>query len=108
MKYSRSLAGLLLAGLVGACTTTHGTTPVPQPVAGSVSVYCGTLIDGFEDAPRHDVTVAIRTGHIETITDGRLAPGYLSDLIAVDGDPLIDISLLQHVDHVIKGGQVLR
>ena len=39
---------------------------------------------------------------------GRLAPGYLGDLIAVDGDPLIDISLLQHVDHVIKGGQVLR
>ena len=72
MKYSRTLAGLLLAGLVGACTATHGTAPVPQPVAGSVNVYCGTLIDGVEDSPRHNVTVAIRTGHIETITDGRV------------------------------------
>ena len=35
---------------------------------------------------------------------GRLTPGLFGDLIAVKGDPLKDISLLQHVTVVIKGG----
>ena len=39
---------------------------------------------------------------------GRLAPGYFGDLIAVDGDPLADITRLQHVDTVIKGGRLYK
>ena len=35
---------------------------------------------------------------------GRIAPGYLADLIAVSGDPLADITVLEHVEAVIKGG----
>jgi imidazolonepropionase-like amidohydrolase len=35
---------------------------------------------------------------------GRLAPGLFADLIAVRGDPLKDITRLQHVSVVIKGG----
>jgi imidazolonepropionase-like amidohydrolase len=35
---------------------------------------------------------------------GRLAPGFFGDLVAVRGDPLRDISLLQQVEVVIKGG----
>ena len=35
---------------------------------------------------------------------GTLAPGRYADVIAVRGDVLHDIDLLQHVDIVIKGG----
>jgi imidazolonepropionase-like amidohydrolase len=37
---------------------------------------------------------------------GALAPGRYGDLIAVRGDPLKDITILEHVDVVIKGGLV--
>jgi len=35
---------------------------------------------------------------------GRLAPGYYADMIAVDGDPLTDVSQLERVRWVMKGG----
>ncbi len=35
---------------------------------------------------------------------GRLAPGYYADMIAVDGDPLADVSQLERVRWVMKGG----
>ena len=39
---------------------------------------------------------------------GEIAPGHFADIIAVDGDPLVDIRELESVDGVIKGGvQVL-
>jgi len=37
---------------------------------------------------------------------GRVAPGYYADLIAVDGDPLADVSTLEHVRWVMQGGAV--
>jgi imidazolonepropionase-like amidohydrolase len=37
---------------------------------------------------------------------GRIAPGYLADLVAVQGDPLADISALRKVALVIKEGRV--
>ena len=39
---------------------------------------------------------------------GVLAPGMEADLIAVDGDPLTDITALQRVVFVMKGGEVYR
>ncbi len=39
---------------------------------------------------------------------GTLKPGYLADIIAVPGNPLDDISALQHVDFVMKGGAVYK
>jgi imidazolonepropionase-like amidohydrolase len=39
---------------------------------------------------------------------GALKPGYLADIIAVPGDPLTDISVLQKVTFVMKGGTVYR
>ena len=39
---------------------------------------------------------------------GQLRPGFLADIIAVSGDPLKDISLLEHVTFVMKGGVVVR
>jgi imidazolonepropionase-like amidohydrolase len=39
---------------------------------------------------------------------GHLAPGMLADLVAVPGDPLQDITTLQHVMFVMKDGVVFR
>jgi imidazolonepropionase-like amidohydrolase len=39
---------------------------------------------------------------------GRVAPGLLADLIAVQGDPSVDIHALRAVQLVMKGGEVVR
>jgi imidazolonepropionase-like amidohydrolase len=39
---------------------------------------------------------------------GALQPGFWADLIAVEGNPLEDVSTLEHVKFVMKGGQVVR
>jgi imidazolonepropionase-like amidohydrolase len=39
---------------------------------------------------------------------GALKPGYLADIVAVPGNPLTDISVLQKVAFVMKGGVVYR
>jgi imidazolonepropionase-like amidohydrolase len=39
---------------------------------------------------------------------GAIKPGYYADLIAVGGDPLADVSTLEHVGFVMKGGRVVR
>ena len=39
---------------------------------------------------------------------GRLAPGHYGDLIAVRGNPLEDIRLLENVDVVVTGGLLFK
>jgi imidazolonepropionase-like amidohydrolase len=39
---------------------------------------------------------------------GAIAPGRYGDLIAVAGDPLADVSILQSVPFVMKGGDVVK
>ena len=39
---------------------------------------------------------------------GALEPGYLADIVAVPGDPLQNISVLEHVSFVMKGGAVYK
>ncbi|WP_300539086.1 amidohydrolase family protein [Sphingosinicella sp.] len=39
---------------------------------------------------------------------GVIAPGRYADLVAVAADPLADISALERVDHVMKGGKLIR
>jgi imidazolonepropionase-like amidohydrolase len=39
---------------------------------------------------------------------GSLEPGCLADVIAITGDPLEDISAVNHVDFVMKGGVVYK
>lgn len=43
------------------------------------------------------------TGNVGSVQTGRYA-----DIVAVKGDPLADITTLQHVDFVMKGGEVLK
>ena len=39
---------------------------------------------------------------------GAIEVGRCGDLIAVDGDPIADVRLLEDVDVVIKGGEVVK
>jgi imidazolonepropionase-like amidohydrolase len=39
---------------------------------------------------------------------GSIAPGKYADIVAVKGDPLGDINLLQKIDFVMKGGEVYK
>ena len=39
---------------------------------------------------------------------GAIAPGRFADLIAVAADPLKDVSSLEHVHFVMKGGEVVK
>jgi imidazolonepropionase-like amidohydrolase len=43
------------------------------------------------------------------VTDrGEIAEGKLADLIAVSGDPLADVGVLEHVEWVMHWGRVVR
>lgn len=39
---------------------------------------------------------------------GAVKPGLYADLVAVNGDPLADVAVLEHVDFVMKAGEVIK
>ena len=47
-----------------------------------------------------------RSGWIRTI--GTIAPGFDADLVAVEGNPLDDITAVRHVAFVMKSGKVYK
>ena len=61
--------------------------------------------------PAAEVMIAATSGnaHIFHLNDrGEVKPGLLADLVAVDGDPTRDVSVLEHVRMVMKGGEIVR
>lgn len=62
--------------------------------------------------PRDDVLLAATRGNAEALglADrlGVIAPGMLADMVAVDGNPLADMSALRAVRMVMKGGVIAR
>tara|TARA_B100000678_G_scaffold262822_1_gene245250 strand:+ start:16706 stop:16990 length:285 start_codon:yes stop_codon:yes gene_type:complete len=52
------------------------------------------------------VNAADALGKSDTI--GKIAPGYFADIIAVEGNPLEDISVLEDVGFVMKEGKVYK
>lgn len=39
---------------------------------------------------------------------GELSPGHYADLIAVQGDPLVDVTILEQIEFVMKGGSIVK
>jgi imidazolonepropionase-like amidohydrolase len=39
---------------------------------------------------------------------GSVAPGKYADVVAVKGDPVADVGLLQKIDFVMKGGEIYK
>jgi imidazolonepropionase-like amidohydrolase len=61
--------------------------------------------------PAAQVMIAATSGNarILHLSDrGAVKPGLLADLVAVDGDPTRDVSAVEHVRFVMKGGQIVR
>ncbi len=55
------------------------------------------------------ISATSRNARIFRLNDrGEIKPGLLADLVAVDGDPTRDISAVEHVRLVIKGGQIVK
>jgi imidazolonepropionase-like amidohydrolase len=55
------------------------------------------------------ISATSRNAHILRLTDrGEIKPGLLADLVAIDGDPTRDVSAVEHVRLVIKGGQIVK
>lgn len=55
-------------------------------------------------------SATVMTAELFGISDeaGTLEPGKLADLIAVNGNPLSEISTLRNIDFVMKSGQVAK
>lgn len=74
---------------------------VPQQFATMVQ-YGMTPLEAIQAATKN---AAEALGRSDV---GRIVPGAYGDLIAVRGDPTRDVRLLERVDTVIKGGQVVK
>ena len=90
---------------------------VPICMGGDVGVYSHGKnwleMEAMQRAgmPAAQVMIAATSGNarIFHLTDrGELKPGLLADLVAVDGDPTRDVSAVEHVRLVMKGGQIVR
>lgn len=77
----------------------------------------GRNADEFELLVKHGLTpmqaIEAATTHAADLlglagTVGALTPGHAADLIAVQGDPLVDVTVLKQVDWVLRDGQVLK
>jgi len=65
--------------------------------------YCATPLQAIQAAT---VNAAEALG--QTADVGQLAVGRWGDIVAVRGDPLADVSVLEHIAFVMKGGEVVR
>ena len=96
----------LKAGIKIVYGTDMGGIPWSEPVAQDFPrmVEFGMQpMDAIQSATSRAAVMLDMEGEI-----GVIAPGALADVIAVDGDPLRDIKLLENVDFVMKDGQVAR
>ena len=62
--------------------------------------------------PSLDVIHAITTNAAEMLgwqdRVGAIEPGKFADIVAVSGDPIADLTELERIRFVMKGGQVVR
>jgi imidazolonepropionase-like amidohydrolase len=90
---------------------------VPICMGGDVGVFAHGQnwleMEAMQHAgmPAAQVLVAATSGNARIFhlgDRGQLKPGLLADLVAVDGDPTRDVSAVEHVRLVMKGGEIVR
>jgi len=100
-----SLGNAYRAGVRIAFGTDQGLVPHGQNAGEfALMVKAGmTPMDAILAATRNAADLIGASGDIGAVT-----AGHLADIIAVDGDPLADVTRLQHVGFVMKGGVIYR
>jgi imidazolonepropionase-like amidohydrolase len=99
---------------------------LPKAIAAGVRIACGSDAPAIPHGQQaKEICALVSRGmtpmqalRAATITSaelidaddelGRLAPGYLADIIAVPGDPSVDISTTLDVRFVMKGGEIYK
>jgi imidazolonepropionase-like amidohydrolase len=90
---------------------------VPICMGGDVGVFAHGKnwleMEAMERAgmPAAQVMIAATSGNariLHLVDRGEVKPGLLADLVAVEGDPTRDVSAVEHVNFVMKGGQIVR
>src|SRR5262249_15995455 len=98
-----------------------------RAVSAGVKIAFGTDVGGFDWSinPAKEFPIMVKYGmtpaqaiRSATLTAaellavendaGSVTPGKYADIVALKGDPLADIQLLQQIDFVMKGGEVFR
>jgi imidazolonepropionase-like amidohydrolase len=82
-------------------------TDAPAVPHGDNAKELWALVDRGMTPMQAVVAATLTSAELLDVSDrGRLAPGLLADVIAVPGDPTADITALQDVRFVMKGGRV--
>src|SRR5437899_4473697 len=96
----------LKAGIKIVFGTDMGGIPWTEPIAEEITrmVELGmSPMNAIKSATSRPADMLDMSGQI-----GLIAPGAYADVIAVDGDPLRDIKVLENVHFVMKGGKVFK
>ncbi len=104
MANLKQLADAGVRIVLGTDTLSRGTLP------GSTSLKELELMVRAGLSPEQAIQAATLNAaqHLGKLDElGTLEPGKLADLIIVDGDPLLDISVIHNIEVVIKGGKVV-
>src|ERR1700722_19519744 len=103
----RRLSSLRLESYFGPRRVTGFGTLVHGP-----KLFLGFGSNRIQSAPRPQTNTVstIRRSHLMGWSDkvGELAPGKFADMFAVSGDPLQDITTLEHAKFVMKGAAIVR
>ncbi len=87
----------------------YGTDAGVYPHGGNAKQFVIMVQRGMTAMDAIKAATSVAADHLGWSADvGAVAPGRFGDLIAVKGDPLDDISVLQNVEVVIKGGLIFK
>src|SRR3954454_451976 len=88
----------------------YGTDAVAGAHGRNIEEAIVRVKDGGQTAMDAIVSLTSRSAESMRLQDriGAIAPGLDADLVAVDGDPLADITALRRVVFVMRGGTAIR
>jgi imidazolonepropionase-like amidohydrolase len=104
--HEESFRKALKAGVKIAFGTDMGGIPWTEPIAQEfprMVAFGMTPMQAIQSATSKAADLLDRKGEL-----GVIAPGAYADLVAVSGDPLVDVGVLSHVRFVMKDGRVFK
>lgn len=113
LEKAKSLAGVRLenyriAHAAGA-RVTYGTDSATYPHGDNAKQFAVFVELGFTPMEAIQSATTVAAESLGWVGDtGAIAAGYFADIIAVDGDPLADVTELEDVTFVMKGGEIYK